>query len=214
MFLRNHDQTRTLTELNGDVARNKLAVSLLLTLPGLPFVYYGEELGMTGNKQNGDPRLRTPMHWSMEGAAGFTRGVPWEPLAPDSFTANVTVLERDSASLLNLHRKLIHLRANHPVLGTGEFVPLSSATGVLAYLRRSGSDAVLVVSNLTNREIQQSPLTAPANTLPSGRYTLRGLFGATGDTDLNVRGALQIRNTGALQRIGPYQTQIFQITRN
>ena len=71
-FLRNHDQTRTLTELKGDIARNKVAVTLLLTLPGLPFVYYGEEIGMTGDKP--DPRLRTPMHWSRGPAAGFTRG--------------------------------------------------------------------------------------------------------------------------------------------
>ena len=60
-FLRNHDQSRTLTLLDGDVERAKLAASLLLTMPGVPFVYYGEELGMEGDKP--DPRIRTPMPW-------------------------------------------------------------------------------------------------------------------------------------------------------
>ncbi|MGH7445129.1 MAG: alpha-amylase family glycosyl hydrolase, partial [Longimicrobiales bacterium] len=80
VFIRNHDQTRTLTDMGGDVARVKLAAALQLTLPGLPFIYYGEELGMTGHKSHGDIRLRTPMQWALEPAVGFTDDVPWEPL--------------------------------------------------------------------------------------------------------------------------------------
>jgi hypothetical protein len=84
---RNHDQTRTVSALGGDLRAARLSAELLLTLPGLPFVYYGEELGMTGDKP--DPRLRTPMHWTAGRAAGFTTGAAWEPLQPDSATANV-----------------------------------------------------------------------------------------------------------------------------
>src|SRR2546429_6624771 len=97
---RNHDQTRTLTALGNDVAGAKLAATILLTLPGVPFVYYGEEIGMTGDKP--DERLRTPMQWALAPAAGFTTGKPWEALQPDSFTANVAVESRDLESLLNL----------------------------------------------------------------------------------------------------------------
>lgn len=79
-FLRNHDQTRTLTELGGEVGRARLAASLLLTLPGIPFVHYGEEIGMTGSKSDGDPRLRTPMQWARRAGAGFTSGTAWQPL--------------------------------------------------------------------------------------------------------------------------------------
>src|SRR5258708_15325807 len=86
-FLRNHDQTRTLTELDGDVRRAKVAATLLLTLPGLPFVYYGEEIGMTGNKP--DERLRTPMQWKGHSGGGFTTGKAWEAPQPDTLTANV-----------------------------------------------------------------------------------------------------------------------------
>ncbi|MDQ4080006.1 MAG: alpha-amylase family glycosyl hydrolase, partial [Gemmatimonadota bacterium] len=132
-FLRNHDQTRTMTVFGGDVARAKMAVTLLLTLPGLPFIYYGEEIGMTGDKP--DPRLRTPMHWRRAPAAGFTTGAAWEPLQPDSMTANVEAQDADPSSLLNLHRRLIHLRGANIALGGGDFMPLlTSHDAVAAYL--------------------------------------------------------------------------------
>lgn len=148
VFLRNHDQTRTLTELEGDVARARLAASIMLTLPGIPFVYYGEELGMTGSKSDGDPRLRTPMAWTRGAGVGFTHGVPWHPLQPDSLTANVQAQDEDPTSLLNHYRRLIHLRSGSTALARGEFVPLQSADGTLAYLRHSGDDVALVVANL------------------------------------------------------------------
>lgn len=175
MFLRNHDQTRTLTELQGDIARNKLAVSLLLTLPGLPFVYYGEELGMTGKKSDGDPRLRTPMHWSRASAAGFTRGMPWEPLQPDSFTANVEALENDSTSLLNLHRRLIHLRTSSAALSNGEFIALTSPPGTTAYLRRAPNQTILVVANLRDARLPRIRVTGGRAALRRGRYDINGL---------------------------------------
>lgn len=186
MFLRNHDQTRTLTELKGDIELNKLAVSLLLTLPGLPFVYYGEELGMTGAKESGDIRLRTPMHWSRTAAAGFTRATPWEPLQPDSFTANVEVLDNDPASLLNLHRRLIHLRTANAALGRGEFVPLASTTNTMAYLRKTADRTVMVFANLGAGMVQRPGLSSVKNVLQPGRYTARSLLDDRKATTLTV----------------------------
>jgi alpha-amylase len=69
-----------MTELEGHVPRAKLAATLLLTLPGFPFLYYGEELGMMADKP--DPRLRTPMHWTLEPGAGFTRACPGSRSSP------------------------------------------------------------------------------------------------------------------------------------
>jgi glycosidase len=80
-FLSNHDQTRVMTALGGDAARARQAATLLLTLPGLPFIYYGEEIGMTGDKP--DPRIRTPMQWSPRSGLGFTTGTPSESPQPD-----------------------------------------------------------------------------------------------------------------------------------
>jgi len=146
-FQRNHDQTRTMTMLGNDVAGAKLAATILLTLPGLAFVYYGEEIGMTGDKP--DERLRTPMHWTRSAAAGFTNGKPWEALQPDSLTANVAAQEHVAGSLLNLYRRLMRQRAANSALRDGELIPVETGNeSVLAYIRRDSSRAVLVVVNL------------------------------------------------------------------
>src|SRR5690242_21862338 len=98
-FLSNHDGTRVMSLLGNDVPSAKLAATLLLTLPGLPFVYYGEEIGMAGEKL--DPRLRTPMQWSARTGVGFTSEHEGEGLQPDSMTRSVAHDDRDRRSLLN-----------------------------------------------------------------------------------------------------------------
>jgi glycosidase len=212
-FLRNHDQTRTLTALNGDVARNRLAITLLLTLPGLPFLYYGEEIGMTGDKP--DPRLRTPMHWTRGPAAGFTSGTPWEPLQPDSLTANVEAHEADPASLLHLFRRLIHLRAANTALGAGELVPLaaSSSASVAAYLRRDGSRHVLVVANLGTTALQGVRLESPQQTLPAGRYELSALLGEAAGAPLRTGADGSIGGYVPLTRLAPLSAYVFELSR-
>ncbi len=80
-FLTNHDQPRIATQLDGDDADLKVAATLLLTLPGTPFLYYGEEIGMPGTKP--DERIRTPMQWLPAPGAGFTTGTPWQPFQND-----------------------------------------------------------------------------------------------------------------------------------
>jgi glycosidase len=184
-FLRNHDQPRLMHEVAGDVARARLAVTLLLTLPGFPFLYYGEELGMKADKP--DPRLRTPMHWTLERAAGFTKGVPWEPLLPDSFTANVAAQHEDPGSLLNHHRRLIHLRASQPALAAdAELRALAAGSdAVVAYLRTAGEGAVLVLANLGDDSA--TPVLASAGSvLPQGRYRTRPLLGSAAAGSLRV----------------------------
>ncbi|HEX6308716.1 MAG TPA: alpha-amylase family glycosyl hydrolase [Longimicrobiales bacterium] len=186
-FLRNHDQRRTMAELGGDVARARLAATLLLTLPGFPFIYYGEEIGMTGDKP--DPRLRTPMHWTRERAAGFTAGTPWEPLQPDSFSANVAVQSADTASLLHHYRRVIRLRAGARALAaTADFIPLDTGSeAVIAWLRRDGDRVALVVANLGTEVVAGVSLSSPDAVLPPGRYRVRPLLGRAQATFLDVR---------------------------
>jgi glycosidase len=177
-FIRNHDQRRTLTELDGDPERGKVAASLLLTLPGIPFIYYGEEIGMTGDKP--DPRLRTPMQWSPEPGAGFTEGTPWEPLQADAAGTNVAVQATDSASLLTHYRRLVHLRRGEPALGRGVWVPLDSGTeGVAAFLRRTEVEAVLVAINLRDRGTGDLAVEGGAGSLPPGVYRFEPIPGFT-----------------------------------
>ncbi len=210
-FLRNHDQTRTLTALGGDVARAKVAAALLLTLPGLPFVYYGEEIGMTGDKP--DERLRTPMHWNRGQAAGFTRGTPWESLQPDSFTANVEAEAADPRSLLNLYRRLIHLRAANSALGSGVLVPLvASNDAVAAYLRRAGDRVVLVVANLGRTALSGVTLSSGGPVLPAGRYAATNLLAGPGAAPLRIGSDGRIRAYLPLRALGSRESYLFELS--
>ncbi|GAC1516118.1 MAG: alpha-amylase family glycosyl hydrolase [Gemmatimonadaceae bacterium] len=210
-FLRNHDQTRTLTALSGDVARAKLAVTLLLTLPGLPFVYYGEEIGMTGDKP--DPRLRTPMQWNGRRAGGFTTGTPWEGLQPDSLTANVESQTSDPTSLLTLYRRLIHLRAQHPALGSGTLAPLDvSSDSVIAYVRRDGTQAVLVIANLGSTPLSDVKLSSAPRVLRAGRYVSRELLGRSGGADLEIARDGRLAAYVPLPSLAPLQSYVFALS--
>jgi glycosidase len=208
-FLRNHDQPRTRTELGGDIRKARLASLLLLTMPGVPFVYYGEEIGMIGAKP--DERLRTPMQWRSGHADGFTTGTPWEVLQDDSATTTVEAQERDSTSILAMNRRLIHLRSRVPALGTGKLVPLSaSADGVAAYLRRAGDQAVLVVANLTNQPLDSVTLSSDVGTVPPRRWALRGLVGATAAAPLIVGNDGRMDNYVPLSQLAPLEGYVFE----
>ena len=176
-FLRNHDQPRTMTELGGDVRKAKLAAFLLFTMPGMPFVYYGEEIGMTGTKP--DERLRTPMQWRPVAGAGFTTGTPWEKLADDSMTVTVAQQERTRSSLLAWYRRLIHLRDGDMALGTGDLYQLrTNDDALVAYVRRAGDRTVLVVANVGERPVSRVEILAPPNTFRPGRHALLPLLGS------------------------------------
>jgi len=184
-FLSNHDGTRVMSLLGNDVPSAKLAATLLLTLPGLPFVYYGEEIGMTGEKP--DPRLRTPMQWSPRTGVGFTTEHEWEAPQPDSMTRNVALEDHDSRSLLNLYRRLIHLRKENEALAAGRLVPLTTTdTHVAAYLRRADKGSVLVVANMGGGMASKVSIAGPAGSLPAGKYRARSLLAGPNGAVLTV----------------------------
>lgn len=175
-FLTNHDQVRSMTTLTGDVSEAKLAATALLTLPGLPFVYYGEEIGMRGEKP--DERLRTPMQWSGESGGGFTTGEPWEALQGDETSVNVALQDDDPLSLLNLYRRLVQLHVTHPALAHGEFIPIeSSASSLTAYLRAAGEDIVLVVLNFGDEAADRPEFSLKPGSAPAGTYQPVTLLG-------------------------------------
>jgi len=149
-FITNHDTPRVATELGSDPARLRSAAALLLTLPGSPFLYYGEEIGLVGGKP--DPNIRTPMPWNdHEAGGGFTTGTPWRPFATGREQANVAAQSRDRGSLLAHYRRLVHLRASSPALRRGTIAVLDRSAGntqVLAFIREAGSERMLVVHNL------------------------------------------------------------------
>ncbi len=177
-FLSNHDQPRVATTLFKDPEGNKLAATALLTLPGVPFIYYGEEIGMTGNKP--DEKIRTPMQWSDAANAGFSSGAPWQPVSSGFEQLNVAAQDADPASQLALYRQLIHLRNDHPALLRGQFIPVeSSCDATLAFLRQApagDADApdgqtVLVVLNFDRKGEQEGcTFSYSGSALPAGEY--------------------------------------------
>ena len=157
-FLTNHDHVRVMTVLAGDRAKARIAASAMLMLPGLPFVYYGEEIGMRGAKP--DEQLRTPMQWSSAPGAGFTNGTPWESPQSDWAVTNVQTQDGDVASLLNHYRRLIHLRREHSALNGGDLVVGSASDpAIAAFVRRSPIETILVVLNFGAGVIQQASVT-------------------------------------------------------
>ncbi|HET7167875.1 MAG TPA: alpha-amylase family glycosyl hydrolase [Candidatus Limnocylindrales bacterium] len=155
-FLTNHDQDRVMDVVGRDPAAAKQAATLLLTGAGVPFVYYGEEIGLVGRKP--DERIRTPMPWTAEEPGhGFTMGTPWAAFADDAATANVASQTARMDSLLSWYRSLIALRHAHPAFGTAaSLTPVdASARSVYAVLRHDpvSGESALVVSNLSDAPV-------------------------------------------------------------
>ena len=147
-FLTNHDMTRLATLLGNDGAKLRIAAAILLTLPGAPFLYYGEEVGIQNGPTGGDESKRTPMPWTAQG--GFTSGSPWFGYAPGLSTTNVASQTNDSSSLLSRYRSLIHARNGSEALQKGTLELVSANGSFLAFVRRSAGETGLVVHNLSD----------------------------------------------------------------
>lgn len=148
IFLTNHDMNRIMTEIGGDLYQAKAAATLLLTLPGNPFIYYGEEIGMFGEKP--DEFIREPFLWNIEKKdPGQTS---WEiPFASSSRTVKPLEFQKPEAhSLYNTYKELIHLRNNSPGLRSGGIVSLNTGNeNVVAYYRTGSPDSYLILVNLS-----------------------------------------------------------------
>jgi alpha-glucosidase len=172
--LNNHDTRRSATRFtnseNDD--RLKVAATMLLTLRGTPFLYYGEEIGMRDIKLKrselqdpvgirywpvpvGRDGCRSPMQWDDSTNAGFGAGKPWLKVHPNFGKRNVQAQENDEQSLLNYYKWLLSLRKTTPALQKGLFIPLTyEPRALMAYLREYDGQTVLVVLNFTHRKVR------------------------------------------------------------
>jgi maltose alpha-D-glucosyltransferase/alpha-amylase len=144
--------------MDNDRRKIELLNSILFTMPGSPIVYYGDELGMGDNIYLGDrDGVRTPMQWSPDRNAGFSRAEAarlFLPAIQDSVygyqAINVEAQERSAYALLNWTKRLIAVRKQHHAFGRGSIEFLEPANPhVLAYLREHDGDTILVVNNLS-----------------------------------------------------------------
>jgi maltose alpha-D-glucosyltransferase/alpha-amylase len=145
-----------LLDNNEDVAR--LFHALLFSMPGSPILYYGDEIGMGDNIFLGDrDGVRTPMQWTPDRNGGFSRAdfaqLYLPPLMDPVYgfqAVNVEAQERDPSSFLHWLRRLLQIRKENPVFGTGAFEVLHADNpAVLAYLRQNDDATILCVSNLS-----------------------------------------------------------------
>ena len=162
----NHDLPRAASRYarGENDAQAMIAMALLLTLRGTPFMYYGEEIGMrdihlrrskildpAGKRYwpiyTGRDGCRSPMQWDDRQYAGFSTVQPWLPINPDAIHRNVAAQQADPNSLFSFTKKLLRLRRNNSALQRGNFVPLKTQRGILAYIRILDDQCVLIAIN-------------------------------------------------------------------
>lgn len=160
-FVKNHDQTRILTELGGNVNKAKMTAALLLTMPGTPYIYYGEEVGMVGDKQatfevqlGPDVFVREPFIWDETGSDPMEAA--WQQ--PRYSTAETVVPFRrqrdDPASLYNFYRNLVRFRNGSAALTYGDIEAVDvPADEIVAFIRRHENEEVLVIHNVSDVEV-------------------------------------------------------------
>jgi maltose alpha-D-glucosyltransferase/alpha-amylase len=173
--------------LDNDIRKIKLMHSLLLTLPGSPIIYYGDEIGMGDNiwlpDRNG---VRTPMQWSPGTNAGFSSATPESLYAPviqdpeySPERVNVVAQQADPDSLWNAIRHMLLTRRGHDLFGLGSIEWLESQDSrIAAYRRQYGQESIVAVHNLSAVSVPLQPdprLPASATDLLTGQSYALGL---------------------------------------
>jgi alpha-amylase len=160
-FLKNHDQTRLLTELKGDVNKARMAAAMLLTMPGTPYIYYGEEIGMLGDKlstyedQFGpDAFVREPYVWDRNGNDKMQTSWEKPRYSTDETVVPYKVQEKDPESLLNFYRTIIRFRNEHAALTYGD-INFSGIhiEEVVSFIRMHQNEELLVLHNVSDVEV-------------------------------------------------------------
>ena len=191
MMLSNHDGfagRRLWDQVGGDLARYRLAAATYLLMPGTPFIYYGEEIGMAGAPGlSGDAELRIPMSWRGDGiAAGFTTATPFRPVASNAATQNVAAEQARPDGILAWYRALLALRTAHPSLLRGRYDAPTVQHKAMAFQRVEGDERALV---LVNYDLQ--PRTLRLRRLQGGEW--RGVFPQDAqDLQVDARGQARI----------------------
>lgn len=192
LFIENHDQPRSISTWGDDGVywkeSAKSLAAMYFLMKGTPFIYQGQEIGMTNVKfdsmddyddvamknmyrieseagksheeimqviwKNGRDNSRTPMQWDGSDNAGFSSGKPWMKINPNYTDINVEQAQQDPDSIYHHYKKLIALRAENPVVVYGTYdLLLPDDESIYAYTRTLDNEKLLVISNLTSKEV-------------------------------------------------------------
>lgn len=168
-MLSNHDifaGRRLWDQLAGDATQYKLAAATYLLLPGTPFIYYGEEIGMAGvGTLHSDAQLRTPMSWTADAASGggFTSGRPFRPASDNVAQQNVAAERARPDSIHAFYKAMLALRNRLPSIARGSYERATVEGQALAFQRRHGQELSLVLINYG-----ESPVRLVADGLDAG----------------------------------------------
>ena len=149
IFMSNHDQHRAAESLGRNAAKEKQAAAMMLTTPGKPFIYQGEELGYYGKKDGGDEYVRTPMMWDKAGKDCAKKGVN-NKVDTGMLTSAISVeaQDADAGSLLNVYKTWSRLRNIYPALAEGTMsVAPGNGNSIAAWYMTAGSQKLLVIHN-------------------------------------------------------------------
>jgi glycosidase len=176
----NHDifaGERLWDQVNGDAAQYRLAAATYLLLPGTPFIYYGEEIGMAGVKElTGDAPLRAPMSWTpdLAGGSGFTTGKPFRPAAPNAATHNVKTALSEPNSILAFYKAMLALRNTLSAIARGSYEHAMVDGSVMSYQRKFEGDHAVVVINYGREAATINVGELPAGAVLAAAYPALG----------------------------------------
>jgi len=152
--LTNHDEDRAASDLGRDIGKEKLAAAVLLTSPGKPFIYQGEELGYWGTKSKGDEYVRTPIKWTRSGAVPATALGGKVDNSMLSAEISVEAQTQNEASLLNVYRDFAKARNAWKALAQGELEEVSSSKQAVALWKMNyEGQTVLVAHNFSTQSL-------------------------------------------------------------
>ena len=195
--LSNHDEDRAAENLGRSLEKEKLAAAVLLTSPGKPYVYQGEELGYWGTKSGGDEYVRTPIKWTKTGT------VPTKALGDKvdtqmlSASISVEAQDADANSLLRTYKAFSQLRNNYPALASGTMTEhgtvnstYTRAKSLAAWYLTSGTQKLLVVHNFSDARAAASfgteDITRPVGLSGSAELRTTTSAGAVTDRTLTL----------------------------
>ena len=187
IFLTNHDQDRSFYRFGMDERKAKLAARILLSLPGVPYIYYGEEVGMLGQKPDED--IRRPMQWTSSANAGFSSTQPWHPLNNNYANYNVANQQFESESIWSQYQIWIKQRTRNTALRSGTYdIIETNNSRIFSYLRADSESntAFAVVHNLSSQNTDDITIRINNSSLTEGTYNLINILNNQNMGSINV----------------------------